>query len=143
MEGSSYMISSMTSSSTARRPRAPVPRFIASRATAATASSVNLQPHLLQLEVLLVLLDDRVLGLAQDADERRLVEVVQGGHHGQPPDELRDEPVLQQVLGLHHGQQVAHAPVLAALDLGPEAHAASRPPASPRSCRGRRRRRRR
>src|SRR5258705_264592 len=41
-EGSSYITSSMTSSSTARRPRAPVPRFIASRAIAATASSVNL-----------------------------------------------------------------------------------------------------
>src|SRR5262249_13183406 len=37
MDGSSYIISSMTSSSTARSPRAPVPRFIASRATAATA----------------------------------------------------------------------------------------------------------
>src|SRR5215813_14173434 len=43
MEGSSYITSSMTSSSTARSPRAPVPRFMASRATAATASSVNLR----------------------------------------------------------------------------------------------------
>ena len=42
IDGSSYIISSITSSSTARSPRAPVPRFIASRATAATASSVNL-----------------------------------------------------------------------------------------------------
>ena len=42
MEGRSYMISSMTSSRIARSPRAPVPRLSASRAIAATASSVNL-----------------------------------------------------------------------------------------------------
>src|SRR5262245_61460904 len=42
IEGRSYMISSMTSSRIARRPRAPVPRLSASRAIAATASSVNL-----------------------------------------------------------------------------------------------------
>src|SRR5678815_370285 len=42
MDGSSYMISSMTSSRMARRPRAPVPRLSASLAMAATASSVNL-----------------------------------------------------------------------------------------------------
>src|SRR5207237_7826624 len=43
IEGSSYMISSMTSSRIARRPRAPVPRLSASLAIAATASSVNLR----------------------------------------------------------------------------------------------------
>src|SRR5918996_2977233 len=43
MDGSSYMISSMTSSRIARRPRAPVPRLSASRTMAATASSVNLR----------------------------------------------------------------------------------------------------
>src|SRR5207344_298043 len=43
MDGSSYMISSMTSSRMARSPRAPVPRLSASLAMAATASSVNLR----------------------------------------------------------------------------------------------------
>src|SRR5262249_38771786 len=42
IDGSSYMMSSMTSSRMARSPRAPVPRLSASRAMAATASSVNL-----------------------------------------------------------------------------------------------------
>src|SRR6185369_373441 len=53
----------------------------------------------------------------------RLVEIVQRGDDGQAADELRDEAVLQQVLGLDHGQQVADPPLLAALDLGAEAHA--------------------
>src|SRR6266508_6941440 len=42
----------------------------------------ELEPHLLQVEVLLVLLDDGVLGLPQDPHERRLVQVVQRSHHG-------------------------------------------------------------
>ena len=43
---------------------------------------------------------------------------------GSRPDELGDEPVLEEVLRLHHGEQIAHPAVLAALDLGAEAHAA-------------------
>src|SRR5262245_58733386 len=42
----------------------------------------ELEAHLLEVEVLLVLLDDGVLGLAQDAHEGLIVEVVEGGHHG-------------------------------------------------------------
>src|SRR5688572_4729333 len=83
----------------------------------------ELETHFLEVEVLLVLLDDRVLRLLEDADERRVVEVVQGGDDGQPAHELRDEAVAQEILGLDHRQQVPHAAILVALDLGAEAHA--------------------
>src|SRR5205809_1045339 len=83
----------------------------------------KLQADLLEVEVLLVLLDDRVLRLSENPDERRLVEVVELRDYGQPADELGDEPVLQKVLGLDHRQEVAHPAFLAPLDLGAEAHA--------------------
>src|SRR5437773_6207599 len=83
----------------------------------------ELQADLLEVEVLLVLLDDRVLRLPQDADERRLVEVVERRDDGQPADELGDEPVLQEVLGLDHRQEVAHPAFLAPFDLRAKAHA--------------------
>src|SRR5467141_825278 len=85
----------------------------------------ELEPHLLEVEVLLVLLDDRVLGLLEDPHQRRIVEIVQRGDHGQAADELRDEAVAQQVLGLDHRQQVPHAPFRMTLDLGAEAHTRS------------------
>src|SRR5258706_4803915 len=50
--------------------------------------------HVVQREELLVLLDQRVLGLGEDADDVLLVEVVQRDDDGQAADELRDEPVL-------------------------------------------------
>src|SRR5256885_1096397 len=86
----------------------------------------ELEAHLLEVEVLLVLLDDRVLRLPKDPDQRRLVEVVERRDAREPPDELGDEAVLQQVLRLDHRQEIAHAALLATLDVGAEAHA--RPP---------------
>src|SRR5437016_167859 len=83
----------------------------------------ELQADLLEVEVLLVLLDDRVLRLSENPDEGRLVEVVERRDDRQPADELGDEPVLQQVLGLDHRQEVAHPALLAPLDLRAEAHA--------------------
>src|SRR3989440_254659 len=85
----------------------------------------ELEPNLLEVEVLLVLLDDRVLGLLEDPHQRRIVEVVQRGDHGQAADELGDEAVAQQVLGLDHRQQVAHATFGMTLDFGAEAHTRS------------------
>src|SRR5262245_33508044 len=82
----------------------------------------ELQADLLQLEVLLVLLEDRVLRLSQDADQGRLVQVVERRHHRQPADEFGDETELEQVLGLGHGQEVADLPLLPGLDVGAEAH---------------------
>src|SRR5438093_608974 len=83
----------------------------------------ELQADLLEVEVLLVLPGDRVLRLPEDADQRRLVEVVEGRDDRQPADELRDEPVLQEILGLDHHEEVAHPALLAPLDLRAEAHA--------------------
>src|SRR3990172_6366099 len=82
----------------------------------------ELQPHLLEVEVLLVLLGDRVLRLLEDADERRLVEVVERRDDRQPADELGDEPVLQEILRLDQHEEVADLPLVAGLDLGAEAH---------------------
>src|SRR5438105_2383846 len=56
--------------------------------------------HVVQREELLVLLDERVLGLGEDAHDVLLVEVVQGDDDRQAADELRDEAVLQEVLRL-------------------------------------------
>src|SRR5439155_3379308 len=82
-----------------------------------------LQADLLEVEVFLVLLDDRVLRLSENPDEGRLVEVVERRDDRQPADELGDEPVLQQILGLDHRQEIAHPALLAPLDLRAEAHA--------------------
>src|SRR5579863_6137497 len=46
-----------------------------------------------------VLLDERVLGLDEDPDQRVLVEARDCAHHGQPANEFRDEPELDEVLG--------------------------------------------
>src|SRR5881397_315227 len=83
----------------------------------------ELQADLLEVEVLLVLPGDRVLRLPEDADQRGLVEVVEGRDDRQPTDELGDEPVLQEILGLDHHEEVAHPALLAPLDLRAEAHA--------------------
>src|SRR5215813_3109071 len=85
----------------------------------------ELEADLLEVEVLLVLLDDRVLRFLEDADQRRIVEVVQGGDDRQPADELGDQAVAQQVLGLDHGEQVAHAAFCMTLDLRAETHPGS------------------
>ena len=49
---------------------------------------------------LLVLLDQGVLGLGQDAHQRLLVQLVQRRDHRQAADELGDQAVPDQVLGL-------------------------------------------
>src|SRR5207248_10027844 len=47
------------------------------------------EPHVLQLEQLLILLGERVLGLDQDADQRLFVERVERDGHGQPAHQTR------------------------------------------------------
>src|SRR5467141_586643 len=59
------------------------------------------EPHVLELEQLLVLLGQRVLGLDEDADERVLVQRVERYRHREAAHQLGDEPVAQQVVGLH------------------------------------------
>ena len=68
-----------------------------------------------------VLLNQRVLGFDQDALERRLVEVFEGGQHRQAPNELRDQAVLQQVLRFDLAEDLARLAVLRRCHLGAEA----------------------
>src|SRR3989440_5278919 len=79
----------------------------------------------LHLEQAPVLLGERVLRLGEDRDQGLLIELIEGGHHRQTPDELRDQAVLDQVLGLDVVEQIA--PVRAVIDvahLGGEADTA-------------------
>ena len=73
-----------------------------------------------------VLLDQRVLGLDEDAHERLAVEVRHRADDRQAADELGDEPELQQVLGQHLPEQLADVLVLRAADVGAEADALAR-----------------
>ncbi len=59
-----------------RRPRAPVLRSIACLAIAFRASCVERELDVFHVEQALVLLDQRVLRLGQDLDQRVLVEVL-------------------------------------------------------------------
>src|SRR2546428_816316 len=74
------------------------------------------EPHVLELEQLLVLLGEGVLGLDEDTDERVLGPGAERHHHRQPAHELGDEAVAQQVVGLDVGEGVAldllHDPLL-------------------------------
>src|SRR5580692_3082845 len=65
------------------------------------------QIHRLHFEHALVLLDQRVLRLGEDALERRLVEILQRCDHGQPADEFRDEAVFQQILWFDFAEDFA------------------------------------
>ncbi len=58
------------------------------------------QFHLLHLEQLLVLLEQRVLRLLQDLDQRLDVEVFQRRDHRQTADEFGDQAELEQIFRL-------------------------------------------
>ena len=68
--GSLYIRSSMISSHTARRRRAPVSRFSARSAISRSAPGVNSSSRAFHAEELLVLLHQRVLRLGEDVDQR-------------------------------------------------------------------------
>src|SRR5205814_9397106 len=89
----------------------------------------ELELHAVELEHLLVLLDERVLGLDQDADQRFLVEAGDRADHRQAADELGDEAELEQVLGEDVLQHRSLVLLAGSLDLGPEADAAAADPA--------------
>src|SRR5437016_6750263 len=71
------------------------------------------------------LLDQRILRLHQNLHQRLFAELVERGHHRQPPDQLGDQPELDQVLRLNVLQQVADRMVSRARDLGAEADSAA------------------
>src|SRR6185295_15363731 len=81
----------------------------------------ELELHALELEHRLVLLDQAVLRLLEDAHQRLLVELLQGRHHRQAADELGDQAVADQVFGQHLLQDLALRALLLAPDVGAEA----------------------
>src|SRR5262249_27967571 len=76
-----------------------------------------------ELEHALVLLDDRVLGLDEDADERFLVEIGHGTDDRKAADEFRDEPELEEILGRQLTEELTEVLVGAAVNVGAEADA--------------------
>ena len=90
-----------------RRPRAPVLRCIARCATALERLLAELQLGAFHVEEAAVLLGQRVLRLGQDRDQRDFVQLIERRDDRQAADELRDQTVLDQVLGLDVVEQVA------------------------------------
>src|SRR5690606_21046191 len=85
----------------------------------------KLELDALHLEEPLILLRERVLRLRENLDERRFVELLERRNDGQPADELGNQTVLDEVLGLYVVKQLADAArCILALDLGHEADAA-------------------
>src|SRR5581483_4446955 len=76
----------------------------------------------LHLEQLLILARERVLRLFQNSDQGRLVELLERRDDRQAADELRNEPELEEVLGLDLVQQVARGALILSSDIGAEAH---------------------
>jgi hypothetical protein len=77
------------------------------RAIARSASSVKVRLDVFHLEQPLILLDQRVLRLGQDLDQRFLVEVFQRRDHRQTADEFRNQAELQQIFRLDLAQEFA------------------------------------
>src|SRR5829696_3654514 len=79
------------------------------------------QVDALHLEQALVLLDERVLRLLEDALQRHLVEILERRDHRQAADELGDEAEFQEVFGLDEAEHLAGAAVVRRRDRGTEA----------------------
>src|SRR5205814_4581248 len=73
-----------------------------------------------ELEELAVLLDQRVLGLDEDAHESLLVEIGYRADDGQTAHELGDEPELEDVLGQDLRQDRAEVLLVGSPDVGAE-----------------------
>ena len=82
---------------------------------------VELEADVLHLEEPLILLDQRVLRLGEDVDQRALVEVVERRHHRQAADEFGDQAEFQQILRLEILEDLAGLALLGAAHLGAEA----------------------
>src|SRR5690606_2046461 len=89
----------------------------------------ELELYAIHLEQLLKLLRQAVLRRRQDVDQRVFGELVQRRQHRQTPDELWDQPKLQQVFGLHLRQEFAELHFFAPFDVGAEAQARLTQPA--------------
>src|SRR5207248_6059258 len=85
---------------------------------------LELQLHAVQLEQALVLLDQRVARLGEDAYQRVAVEAAHVRDYRQPADELGDQPELEHVLGHDLGEDVVERTVVDRPQVGAEAEAA-------------------
>ena len=101
-EGTLYMRSSISSSRMIRRPRAPTLRFERLLGDRLEGLVGELELDALELQDRLVLPDQAVLGLVEDAHQRRLVELLERRDDRQAADELRDQAVLDA--GLRAGR---------------------------------------
>src|SRR5712692_8993146 len=82
----------------------------------------HFQIHSLHAEQLPILLDESVLRLGQYLDQGLLVEFLERRHDRQPPDELGNKPILDEVFWLDGAQDLADVlAVLQAPDVGTEA----------------------
>ena len=85
----------------------------------------ELDLHPLHIEQFLILADQGVARLADDAHQSVHIQFIEGGDHGQAADEFRDEAVSDQILRLHIAQDVPHLLfVRLAAHLGAETDAA-------------------
>ena len=103
--GSSYMISSITSSIILRRPRAPVP-LLSAAGDRGQGVAGEAQFAVFHREEALVLPDQRVFRLGQHADEPRLIQGRQRGDDRQAAHQFGNQAVLEDVVGVDLGQQL-------------------------------------
>ena len=86
---------------------------------------LKVQLHMIVFQELGVLLAQGVLGLRENLDQVLFLEALQAGNHRQTAHQFGDDAEFQQVMGLHLPEQLAHIPVLLALDLAAEADGAA------------------
>src|SRR3546814_6727594 len=75
---------------------------------------------LFRSEQFLILLDQRVLGLAQYLDQRLDIEILERSDDGQAADEFGDQPELEEILGLDLLEHLALPPLAGAGDMRAE-----------------------
>ena len=106
-----------------RRPRAPVSRCEGAVGDRLERVVGEDQVDVVEAEEAPVLAHEGVLGLGQDLHQVLARELVHRGDDRQAPDELRDQPVVHEVLGEHLAEDVVRVVLAPAADLGGEAHA--------------------
>ena len=100
------MIGISSSSTTLRRPRAPLfalHRFLGDGVQCVLGKD---ELGIVEVEQLLVLAHNAVLRLGQNSDKSFLVQRVKHRHNGQTADQLGDETKLDEVVGLDLLQQL-------------------------------------
>ena len=115
-DGSSNCTSSRISSRIERSPRAPVSRSSARSAIEPSASSAKCSSMPSKLKKRWNCLTSALRGSLQDADQVVARELVDRRDHGQAADELRDQPVVHEVLGQHLLEHLAGVLVLVRVD---------------------------